>query len=44
MIVIEGVPGRIVLRAGKDLATIEHLGAGAAPPLAAAAREKVERP
>lgn len=48
MIVIEGVPARIVLRAGKDAATIEHVVAAAPPPLAAArdaarAQDKVER-
>ncbi len=44
MIVIEGVPQRIVLRAGKDLATIDHVSRAAAPPLAAAQPGKVERP
>ena len=32
VIVLEGVPRRIVLRSGRDLALIEHVAASAAPP------------
>lgn len=51
MIVIEGVPARIVLRAGRDLATIDHVGEHAGvhgrepvAPLAAVTPGEVQRP